>query len=54
MPHITNLKFRCLEILEGSANTVCMGDWAGSPLRPTRCDVVNSVVVTSEFEMDFT
>jgi len=36
MPHITNLNVRCLEILEGSANTVGLGEWMGSPLRPTR------------------
>jgi len=53
MPHITNLKFRCLEILEGSIHTVCKGDWKRCPLKPTRKDILNSVIVTSEFEMDF-
>ena len=27
MPHFTNLKFECLEILEGSIHTVGLGEW---------------------------
>ena len=53
MPHITNLKYRCLEILEGSVHTVNLGSWMRCPLKPTRKDILNSVIVTSEFEMDF-
>jgi hypothetical protein len=44
-----------MKVLEGSEHTAELGKWAHAPLRmnlpPTVTDVLNSVIVTSEFKL---
>lgn len=52
---LPNMTHRFMKVLEGSEHTAELGKWAHAPLRmnlpPTVTDVLNSVIVTSEFKL---